>query len=168
MFGALSENVEGFEKLDSQGSSLDKPCVTRWTNCFQNIIESYSSFQSLWEVCLKIIGCQSQIKTFSFFFGLCLGQRLFSLNDNLSRTLQKESNTAVNGHRLAVLTKETLESMRTGENFKWFYDIVLKKASNQSQVDHPSLPRKRTRPNYSILIYAAHHPTTVEEHYHLL
>ena len=69
MLGALSENVEGFEKLDSQGSYLDKLNVTRWTiraNCFQKIIESYSSLQSLWKVCLKenltqdsrIIGCQ--------------------------------------------------------------------------------------------------------------
>ena len=71
-----------------------------------------------------------------------------------------------------MLTKETLENMRIEENFKLFYDVVLKKALNQSQVDHPSLPRKINRPNYSILTYieghpstAAHHLTTIEEHY---
>ena len=32
----------------------------------------------------RIIGCQAQMNTFDFFFGLNLGQRLFSHTDNLS------------------------------------------------------------------------------------
>ena len=46
----------------------------------------------LWDECLKesldsetrsrIIGCKSQMKTFNFFFGLCLDQRHYSLTDN--------------------------------------------------------------------------------------
>lgn len=98
---------------------------------------------------------------------------MFSLTDNLSKALQKENMSAVSGHRLAMLTAKTLGGMRTEENFKLFYDTVNKKASQKSQVDLPSLPRKRNRPNYSILTFiegyqqaaAAHYPTTSEEHY---
>ena len=187
ILGALSENVEGIDDDDVDGGTLlDKMSETRWTvraNCFQKIIDNYSNLQSLWDICLtenltrevrsRIIGCQAQMKSFSFFFGLCLGQRLFSLTDNLSKTLQKENMSAVSGHRLAMLTKKTLEGMRTGENFKLFYDTVSKKATQKSQVATPSQPRKRTRPNYSILTFmegyqqaaAAHYPTTPEEHY---
>ena len=96
MLGSLIDNVEGVEETDSKGASLDKLCETRWTvraNCFQKIIDQCSSLQQLWEACLvgsltrdmrsRIIGCQGQMKTFAFFFGLCLGQRLYSLTDNL-------------------------------------------------------------------------------------
>ena len=108
-------------------------CATRWTvraNCFQKIIDQYSSLQQLREACLvgsltrdmrsRIIGCQSQMKTFAFFFGFCLGQRLYSLTDNLSKTSQSEKLSAVSGHRLALPTKVTLINMRNEESFKMF------------------------------------------------
>ena len=59
---------------------------------------AHNSLQQLWEDCLqenltrdvrsRIIGCQVQIKTFSFLFGLCLGQRLYCHTYNLSKALQ--------------------------------------------------------------------------------
>ena len=51
MLGSLTDNVEGVEETDSKGASLDKLCETRWTvraNCFQKIIDQYSSLQQLW------------------------------------------------------------------------------------------------------------------------
>ena len=41
-----------------------------------------------------IIGCQKQMSLFSFFFGLCIGERLFMITDNLSKTLQNEKMSA--------------------------------------------------------------------------
>ena len=127
MLGEMSSNIEVMDPdvdLDD-GTSLEKLSETRWTvraSCFQKIIDCYSNLQSLWDLCLaenlakevrsRIIGCQAQMKKFSFFFGLCLGQRLFSLTDNLSKTLQKESMSAVSVHRLAMLTKKTVDGMR--------------------------------------------------------
>ena len=191
MLGSLIDNVEGVEetdKGDSKGASLDKLCATRWTvraNCFQKIIDRYSSLQQLWEACLeesltrdvrsRIIGCQCQMKTFAFFFGLCLGQRLYSLTDNLSKALQNEKLSAVSGHRIALLTKDTLINMRNEESFKMFFGVILKKAANHPQIEHPTVPRKRSRPNYSILNYVeghpsaeGHYPATVEDHYRSL
>ncbi|XP_066925948.1 zinc finger MYM-type protein 1-like [Clytia hemisphaerica] len=113
MLGEMSSNIEVADDVAvDEGTSLDKLSETRWTvraNCFQKIIDSYSNLQSLWDLCLaenltkevksRIVGCQAQMKKFSFFFGLCLGQRLFSLTDNLSKTLQKESMSAVEGYK---------------------------------------------------------------------
>ena len=80
--------------------------------------------------------------------------------------------SAVSGHRLALLTEETLENMRNETSFKLFFDLVVKKAADIPKIDDPALPRKRNRPNYSILSYVdghksaeVHNPTTVEEHY---
>ena len=78
----------------------------------------YCLLLKLWDKCLKefldagttsrIIVCKVQMKTFNFFFGLCLGQRHHSFIDNLSKTLQKEKMPAVSGQRLASLTAKTI------------------------------------------------------------
>ena len=96
-----------------------------WTlraSCFQKIIDDYCLLLKLWNESLKeslnaetrsrIIGCKAQIKTFNFFFGLCLGQRHYSLTDNSSKTMQKEKMSAVSGQRLASLTAKAIENMR--------------------------------------------------------
>ena len=107
MLGRLDKNVEGEINDDesTKNISLDKLCTTRWTvraSCFNKILVKYAELQRLWNLCLaekldtgrksRIIGCQSQMKEFSFFFGLCLSHRLYSLTDNLSKALQKENN----------------------------------------------------------------------------
>ena len=133
IMGSLIDNIEGAEENDeceSMGVLLGRLCVTRWNvraKCFQKIIDHYNSLLQLWEACLeerltrdvrsRIIECQSHMKTFVFFFGLCLGQRLYSLTDNLSKALQNKNLSAVSGHRLALLTRETLISMRNEESF---------------------------------------------------
>ena len=96
------------------------------------------------EVRGRIRGCQRQMRIFEFFFGLCLGQRLFMITDNLSKTLQSQSLSAVSGQNLANLTLKTLQQMRTDDNFKLFYELP---------VDEPILGRKRKAPKYSILHY---------------
>ena len=85
----------------------------------------------LWVECLKesldaetrsrAIACKAQMKTFNFFFGLCLGQRHYSFTDNLSRTFKKEKTRAVSGQRLASLAAKTFENMRNDSDFALFY-----------------------------------------------
>ena len=104
ILGTLDDIIEGEtnegESEKFKATSLDKLCTTRWTvraSCFNKIYERYDSLQSLWQVCLRdklesevrgrIIRCQSQMESFSFFFGLLLSHRLYSLTDNLSKTL---------------------------------------------------------------------------------
>ena len=184
MLGDINENVEGFDQegLEVRRESFDELCATRWTaraNCFQKTIDQYDSLQQLWDLCLqeklttdvrsRIIGCQVQMQSFKFFFGPCLGQRLYSHTENLSKALQSKTLRAIAALRL---TKGTLMSLRSDENFKMYFDVVSRKASLHPQIEQPALPRKRNRPNYSILTYVegnlsaeSHHPVTVEDYY---
>ena len=192
VLGSLDEDIEGeiceSETEKEKPVSLDKLCKTRWTvraSCFNKIFERYQALQSLWKVCLSeklesevrahTIGCQAQMETFSFFFGLLLSHRLYSITDNLSKTLQKEKMSALDGQTLARLTLQTLQDMRTCENFESFFNVVRKKA-DKLDVEEPSLPRKRRKPKYSILQYVeghegtsksteAYHPQTAADHY---
>ena len=107
------------ENLDEQPAtagvvSLCHVCPTRWTvraGCFHRIIDNYLALLQEWIVCLDqklqadvrgmIIGCQAQMNTFEFFFGLHLGERLFSHTDSLSKTSQKTKMSAVSGKQAA-------------------------------------------------------------------
>ena len=112
------------------------------------------------------------MQSFKFFFSQCLGQRLYSHTDNLSKGLQRKTLPAIAALRLALLTKDTLMSLRSDENFKMFFDVVSKKASLHPQIEQLTLPRKQNRPNYSILTYVeghlsaeSHHPVTAADYY---
>ena len=123
----------------------------------------------------RIIGCQAQMQSFKFSFGLCLGQRLYSHTGNLSKALQSKKLPAIATLRLALLTKYILMSLRSDENFKIFFDVRkadVRKASLHPQIEQPTLSRKGNRRNYSILTYVeghlsaeSHHPVTVEDYY---
>ena len=128
LLGDIKENLD--EEPASGG--VISLCPTRWTvraSCFQRIIDNYSALLQEWIVCLhqklqadvrgpgRIVGCQAQMNTFDFFFGLHLGERLFSHTDNLSKTLQKTKTFPAN------LTKQVLQKMRNNECFKSFYGI---------------------------------------------
>ena len=102
--------------------ALEKLRPTRWTvrvSCFQKMIDNYCLPLKFWDECLKesldsgtrsrIIGCKAQMKTFNFFFGLCLCQQHYSLTDNFFKTSQKEKMSAVSGQRLASLTAKTIQ-----------------------------------------------------------
>ena len=195
MLGDIKENIQ-FELQEEDAEeqialSLDKFCVTRWTvrgKAYFKILSNYESLMELRNVCLlagkldtdvktRIIGVQNQMHQFQFFFGLCLSHRIFSISDNLSKSIQSEKMSAVSGLHLAELTSKTYKGMRTDENAKLFFDTTVKKALDQSFIAKPALPRKRKRPNYqSILSYMqvdgynnddnnAYHSTTAEEYY---
>ena len=166
---------------------ISKFSMTRWTvraNCLQRIIDNYSFLYELWDECLsesglihdiksRIIGCKAQMETFNFYFGLKLGKLLYSHTDKLSQTLQSENMSAVSSKRLAMLTMETLSSLRSSENFDAFYDLCLKESQRIQFVEEPVLKRKRKEPKYSMLHYVdgyesrseSHHPTTPREYY---
>ena len=126
-------------------------------SCFRRIIDNYSALLQEWIVCLdqklqadvrgRIIGCQVQMNTFDFFFGLHLDEQLFSHTDNLSKTLQKTKMSAVSGQRVANLTKQVLQKMRNNECFKSFYDTVVTKSKKHPSISEPALPRQKRAPS---------------------
>ena len=110
----------------------------------------------------RIIGVQTQM---TMLFGLQLSMKILKITDNLSRTLQKQSMSAAEGQSVDELTVKTLKSMRTGDNFKAFFDLVncFRERTNS---DLPRLPRKRRAPRrFEIGTGEGSHSATVEDHY---
>ena len=153
LLGEIKENLEGPE---SEAKGILGLCLTRWTvraSCFQQILDNYAALLQEWTIFLdeklqsdirgRIIGCQVQMNTFDFF-GLNLGQWMFSHTDNLSRTLQQTKMSALSGKRVACLTKDFLQKMRNDTSFRSFYDVVLLKSKSYPSMSRPMLPR-RTR-----------------------
>ena len=169
------------ENLDEQPTTggVISLCPTRWTvraSCFHRIIDNYSALLQEWIVCLdqklqadvrgRIIGCQVQMNTFDFFFGLHLGERLFLRTDSLSKTLQKTKMSAVSGERNANLTKQVLQKMRSNECFKSFYDTVVTKSKKHPSISDSALPRQKRAPSrFEIGTGPPSYPTTPQEHY---
>lgn len=106
------------------------------------------------------------MNTFDFFFGLNLGQRLFSRTDNLSKTLQKIRMSAVSGRRVTDLAKETLQNMRNDTSFTAFYDMVLLKSKNYPSMTEPMLPwRRRALRRIEIGTAEPTYPVTTPDYY---
>ena len=82
---------------------------------------------------------------FSFLFALMLAERILQHTDNLSKTLQNPQLTAIEGQRIAQLTRSTLLLMRTDENYELFWARILK-LQEEFVVDEPTMPRKRKIP----------------------
>ena len=80
---------------------------------------------------------QSQMKKFSFMFGVYLGEMILRHSDNLSKT----SNTicAAEGHNVAGMVVRTLEKLRSSEAFDLFWQKVID-SSETHGVGEPALP----------------------------
>ena len=99
---------------------------------------------------------------------------LYLITNNLSKTLEKEKMSAIGGKELPGLTVKTLKNMRNDRDFKLFYEKIETSASKIDEASTPMLPRKRKKPNYSILQYVkgnpkptgeAHHPENAYDHF---
>ena len=153
-------------------------CPTRWTvraNSMQSIIENYAVLQELWEEAASIVhdtetiarirGVEALMQSFDFFFGLVLGEKLLRITDNLSKTLQIKTFSASEGQEVAKMTKRTLKSMRSEENFNLFWELIMK-MSVDVDVSEPRLPRRRKVPaRYEEGSAPPEFPSTVKELY---
>ena len=107
-------------------------CPSRWTvkaESMLSIIQNYTVLQDMWDVAANmsqssetiacIRGVAAQMKTFDFFFSLFLGETLLRYTDNLSRTLQKQSFSAIDKMKVAEQTKQTLANVRNDFDMFW-------------------------------------------------
>ena len=129
-------------------------CPTRWTiraESLQSVINNYTALLETWQESLGAtqdtemrahnIGVSSQMNTFSFFFGVMLGQLLFSHSDNFSRTLQKRDMSAAGAQGVASMTLKTLEKVRNDADFHLFW-LKATKIANELGVEEPQLPHR--------------------------
>ena len=85
------------------------------------------------------------MKTFQFYYGVCLLHNVLSHTDNLSKTLQHTTFSAAEGQRLAKMTTDTLQSIISEEMFKLFWQKIVTQA-NTLDIEQPALPRIRKVP----------------------
>ena len=184
LLGNINDNIEKGQEDVEQIKKLTKLSTTRWTvraKCMKRILDNYQSLMQMWEECLeerldqetgaRIIGCKSQMESFYFFFGLNLPHNLYAMTDYLSKSLQATKMSAIKGRKSADLVITTLKDIRKDYQFQLFYDAVKKAANSIKGIAQPAMPRKRKRPNYSIIQYVvgyegpasnAHYPETTE------
>ena len=124
---------------------------TRWAvrcGALVSIIQHYKKFIELWRWCLKeykftgsikarIIGFQTQMISFNYFFGVELAMHSLRHSDNLSATLQSPKLSAFQAQSIARETVITLEKPpRDDDCFLLFWKEVLIE-SKQLDIDQP-------------------------------
>ena len=73
---------------------------------------------------------------------------------------------AASGQRLANLTKEVLQKIRSDECFILFYEAILLKSKNIPSISEPTLTRKRRVPaRFEIGMGIPSYPTTSQDYY---
>ena len=86
---------------DVMGTVTEIISLVKYSPKRENLLENIKDLplMKLWdlEVKARIIGVQNQMCKFQFFYGLNVSQWLFAISDNLSKTLQKESMSALKG-----------------------------------------------------------------------
>ena len=133
-------------------------CPTRWTvraKSLRSILENYGSLKMLWQWSLqncsdtemkaRIRGVDVNMETFEYIFGAYLGELILGHSDNLSKTLQKQDLSAVDGRHIARATVKTLQGIRSDKDFDLFWEKILTHAKRLGVCD-PTLPRKRSQP----------------------
>ena len=82
------------------------------------------------ETCSRILGCKIQMTEFRFFFGINLAYRMYTITDNFSKTLQRETISSIEGQETAIKTVETFKSMRNIDSADCFFETGKQKAAN--------------------------------------
>jgi hypothetical protein len=135
------------------------------------VVDNYTVLQDLWDECdprdsetkARVHGVSAQMKSFEYLFGVMLAHEVLRLTDNLSKALQQASLSASEGQRLAKLTLDTLEEMRSDDGYSVFWDKV-NSVSQSLDVSEPVIPRKRKMPRrYQLGTSDGSHPVTVED-----
>ena len=176
MFDRIKADVR--EKDHAEGTGIRSFCPTRWTvraDSIVSILKNYEVLKKLWDECLesklvpevkgRIIGVKAQMSTYDMLFGLKLSEKILKLTDNLSKTLQKQTLSAAEGHSVAKMTIKTLKALRTNEHFAAFFENTecLRCATGTL---NPVLPRKRKAPErFEIGSGEGYHSLSIEEHY---
>ena len=105
------------------------------------------------------------MKTFDFLFGLILAERILKHTNNLSKTMQTSSMSAVEACSISQTCITVFNKIRTDLSFDKFWAFV--EITRQSlHVSEPTLPRQRKRPrHYEDGDAEAYHPAEPKVYY---
>ena len=159
----IKENIQ-FEPKDliDKYVSLFKLCITQWTiqtTAFQQETFSQSTIFRMslannldWEAWLRIIRQKSQMTEFRFFYGLNFAHRVYLLADSLSKALQWENISVVEGKVTAEKTPENIwrKLLKTWET-KYQQMCSLRLSSKVWIYGWPYSTNKKKSPNYKTM-----------------
>ena len=90
----------------------------------------------------RVIGVNTVMPNFSFFYGCAFGESMLRLTDHLSRSLQDPKTSAAEGQEIAADTVRILLKDRNEDSFDLFWNHTLMRQAKMD-VNDPVLPRKR-------------------------
>ena len=131
--------------VESKCAQLVQDCETIGliNSVLQMIMEEYSGKL---DVSAPARGILASKESFTFLFGIMLGEDFFTIIDHLSRALQKESLSAFEAKAYAAVTVSTMMEKRSDDYFERFWDKVTTRA-HQLGVKELALTRKRRAPS---------------------
>ena len=114
----------------------------------------------------QVIGVQTQMQSFNFFFGIQLGVLVLRHTDNSSSTYDKHKCTC---HIIKLRKLQNyvfqLQGMREEGSFRMFFEKV-RAPKRKLEINDPKLPKKRkVSSHYEEGEAPAQFVSTVEEHY---
>ena len=126
--------IKFLQKVFLSKSLILKFNLISFYSIFEQVLLNYAQLMEVWDECLcesleadvkaRVSGCKAQMESFKFILGIKLGFKVCSITDNLSKTIQGESMSAVQSQEVAGLTIKTLESMRSESNTDAFYEVI--------------------------------------------
>ena len=156
----LLRQVEGdFHVHDMDSPTLKVLCPTRWTvraASLSAILKNYGTVMKLWgwaqdnvsdsDMKARIIGVQTKMQTFSFFYGLQLAIVVLSHSDSLSSSLQRAELCAVDVQKNAKLSVTVLRGIQSDRDANLHWTKVTQ-AAVKLELQAPSLPRHYKMPS---------------------
>ena len=107
--------------------------------------------------------------TLEYYFGVSIGIIIFSMTDNLSKTLQKQRMSSIQGQQMAMSTKEAILQMRNDATFDLFYKGILEKAQKHGIVEPEPSRRKVPKFLHDYFGYSdTYVPETVKDSYRVM
>ena len=159
------------EEISAQVPGLHNLCPTRWTvraASLESIRLNYETLEATWEEALAVVresevkarinGVAAIMKTFDFLFGFILAERMLKHTDNLSKTMQTSSMSAVEAHTISQTFITIFNKIRNDLFFDQFWAFV-EIAWYSLHISEHTLPMQQKRPRcYEDGDAEAYHP----------
>eukprot|EP00112_Aurelia_sp_Birch-Aquarium-sp1_P004658 Seg1527.3 transcript_id=Seg1527.3/GoldUCD/mRNA.D3Y31 product="Zinc finger MYM-type protein 1" protein_id=Seg1527.3/GoldUCD/D3Y31 len=165
---SIYEDIAKDVSSDGSVDSLHLLCPTRWTvrtKSVSAILSNYSSIHatllkianesSIHDVSDKAYGLAGKMVKFKTYLGERFALNLFSVCEQLARTLQTKGITAQTAMVGVTALKGNLQQQT--EDFSLFYKQTIAKAAELDFVEEPKLPRRRQVPRRLQILEAPHH-----------
>lgn len=149
--------LASFTKVAGLNVSIRPLCPTRWTLRYSSLdslktlaavileeLEYISSENTERDVRAKAFGLIKFMSSFEFCMMLEISLELFCVTDRLSKIMQKETISAMEGKKVTELVLSTIDGWRNENHYNDLWNKTEVMHKNIS-ADEPTMPRQRKR-----------------------